>query len=143
MGRPCKTDAERVIHAAVRMPPELPAKQRAIWKRDIAAMPCGFFAPCDTAALRLYADVTAEYELVYCGILQAGAEDRTELAKEFRAIATLRLSCMRALRMLPHTRLHKNRAANLADEATLTEADSDLEPNERWRAMLPPQNRSN
>lgn len=142
MGRPRKTDAERVIHAPLPAPRDLSLEQRAVWARDIATMPPGFFAPCDTAALRLYTDVVVEYENVHRALLRVEGEDRQDLSREFRAITTLLLSCMRALRMLPHTRLHKSQAANLANEPTFPEGSDDLPPNERWKLLFP-KNRSN
>jgi len=143
MGRPRKTDTERVIHASLPPPRGLTPVQRAVWVRDIATMPRGFFAPCDTAALRLYCDVANEYEYIHRALLHATDHDRLELAKEFRAITTLRLSCMRSLRMLPHSRLHKNQAANLANEPTLPEGADELPANEQWKLMFPPSDRSN
>lgn len=96
MGRPQKSDSERFIHASIPAPRDLSAAQRGVWMRDITTMPPGFFAPCDTAALRLYTDVVTEYDYIHGELLRAEGDHRQELSKEFRAITALRLTCMRA-----------------------------------------------
>lgn len=138
MGRPRRTDAERVTHARLLAPRELTPAQGVIWARDIASMPANFFVPADIAALRTYVDVVAEYERIHRALLRATGDERRELAKEFRAITALRVSCMRALRMLPHSRLGKSQAANLANDPTLPEGVDALPPHERWKLLLPP-----
>jgi len=143
MGRPAKTGEERMIHAPLPAPLELAPNERAIWEREMGRVPPGFFVPCDTAALRIFVDVMAEYEWIHALLTRANDKDRQKIAKEYRATTAQLLCLMRALRLLPHTRLHKNRAANMADGRALPEGASELEPNEGWRLMFPPKNRSN
>ena len=142
MGRPRKDEADRVIHASLPTPHDLTPAQRSVWARDIATMPLGFFVPADTAALRTYVDVVVEYESIHRAMLSAKGQERRDLSKDFRAMTAQRLSCMRALRLLPHSRLHKSQAATLANEPTFPEGAEDLPANERWRLLFPPQDRS-
>jgi hypothetical protein len=95
-------------------------------------MPVGYFAPCDIPALRDYCDTRHEYMRVLRAMTRAKGKAKAFNAVEFRAVAKLLLAQMRALRMLPSTRLHKVTAGNLA-AAPMLDRD-DQRPG--WRQIM-------
>jgi hypothetical protein len=136
MGRPTLDPAARKINVQVAPPAELDADMRALWAREFARFPAGYFVPSDVRGMVLYLDALRIYERARRRLEAAEDAEETGIGarrKECRAAMGMVHKLQRDLRMFPSTRTHREIHGSLANNPTTQAA----QPGEDgWRGLF-------
>lgn len=140
MARPKLDPNARKLNVQVAPPAELEPKKLALWHREFARFPAGYFTPSDVRGMLLYLDAVAFYEQA-CTVADVLAEfpDKAAAAaaarKERRDSLTQVHRLQRDLRMYPATRTHREIHGSMANNPTGQSAQPGDEAG--WRGLFP------
>jgi hypothetical protein len=135
-GRPTKDPSERRLNVQVAPPADLDAHRLALWNREFARMPAGYFTPTDVRGMLLYLDAIDMYDRARNELAEADANGEDNLRpyrKEVRLAFAAVHRLQRDLRMYPATRTLREVHGVLANNPT---AQSTQPGEDGWRGLF-------